>query len=365
MNIRLEKIAKELLMEEDCVVIPNFGGFVTHYRPSIMEPSKNLLIPPGKSISFNAKLSKNDGLLAQNMAVKTGLTYNEALRAIDVKVGFWQKELSKSNYLELEGLGSFVQNKEGGLVFEQFNESNFANASFGLTNVHATPVERVGLTQRIERSLDKKKATQKVYKLVTRSAAAILLFGLIGFGGNEFRKTDMGMSLADSITSIFKSETVKVQEPVLVGEAPKVEPKALIEVKKKEWGEVITSEDVQEFKDLGHLDQPENLEKIREIQQEKEAIAAKFETEQVEEVIQNNSSNKYHVIAGCFGVKSNANKMVNKLKKAGFKDAQLAGLSKSGLHRVAYGSYNQKVAALKALAKAKLSHNSQAWLAED
>ena len=30
MNIRVEKIAKELLLEEDCVVIPQFGGFVTH-----------------------------------------------------------------------------------------------------------------------------------------------------------------------------------------------------------------------------------------------------------------------------------------------------------------------------------------------
>ena len=86
MQIRLEKIAKELLIEEDFVVIPNFGGFVTHYSPALLEPTKNILIPPGKNISFNVKLSKNDGLLAQSIAVKTGLSYNSALKSIEIKV---------------------------------------------------------------------------------------------------------------------------------------------------------------------------------------------------------------------------------------------------------------------------------------
>ena len=87
------------------------------------------------------------------------------------------------------------------------------------------------------------------------------------------------------------------------------------------------------------------------------------------EVTQSNFSpsslSKYHIIAGCFGVKENAHKMVRQLKKVGFKNAQLVGYSKSGLLRVAYGTYELKVNALKALAKAKLSHNSKAWMAED
>ena len=88
MNIRLEKIAKELLINEDCVIIPEFGGFITQYKPALLEPNKNIILPPGKSVSFNAKLCKNDGLLAQNVALITGLNYNDALKAIQLKVHF-------------------------------------------------------------------------------------------------------------------------------------------------------------------------------------------------------------------------------------------------------------------------------------
>lgn len=363
MNIRLEKIAQELLMEEDCVVIPEFGGFVTHYQPATLEPTKNIIIPPGKSISFNAKLSKNDGLLAQSIAVKTGLSYNDSLKAVNAKVSFWQKELAKTNFLEIDGLGSFVLNKEGNLLFEQFNESNFANTSFGLTNVHATPVDRVGLTQRLERSLDKKKASPKVFKVITRSAVAVLLFGLIGFGGYKADQAGMDLSILN-VTNLFSSDD-KNEGDSNAGPKP---------LEYQDVEKVLSEEEQQMFVDRGHFDEPANLEVIKEIQEEKAAINAKFEeaepiveskVETVVETTVSNNRGSFHVIAGCFGVKSNARKMVRKLKKEGFSDAEIVGFSKSGLHRVAYGSYTQKVAALKALAKAKLTHNSSAWLSED
>lgn len=361
-------------MEEDCVVIPRFGGFVTHYRPAMLEPSKNVLIPPGKSISFNVKLSKNDGLLAQNISSKTGLTYNEALKAVETKVNFWQKELEKSNFLELDGLGSFVLNKEGNLVFEQFNETNFANSSFGLTNVHAAPIERVGLAKRIERGLDDKKASPKIYRLITRSAAAILLFGLLGAGGYKAGNTEVGLSVVNSITNIFNSSDSKQTTESKPEQATQNAKKPLEEV--KEFG-VFNKEEAKELNDVGLLKADANLDRINEIREKNAVIDAKFaakEKAQEIQVVDNTKTQikstaltdaKYHVIAGCFGVKSNAKKMIKQLKNAGFNDAQLAGFSKSGLHRVSYGSYQQKVAALKALAKAKLSHNSRAWLAED
>ncbi|MFT4898542.1 MAG: cell division protein FtsN [Flavobacteriales bacterium] len=134
----------------------------------------------------------------------------------------------------------------------------------------------------------------------------------------------------------------------------------------------------QLFTDRGLLDQQEDLNQIKilqEEQKEKAKIFAKFPVKKIKKksikivspqpVKNSTTSFKYHVIAGCFGVESNAGKMVLRLQKAGFPNAQLAGSSNSGLHRVSYGSYNNKVVALKALAKAKLSHNSKAWLAND
>ena len=358
MNIRLEKIAKELLINEDCVIIPEFGGFITQYKPALLEPNKNIILPPGKSVSFNAKLCKNDGLLAQNIALKTGLNYNDALKAIQLKVHFWEDELQKSKYLELEGLGSFILNEEQNIVFEQFNETNFSSEAFGLTNVHASPIERVGIAHRIERGIDQKRASPKIIKTIRNSsvAAAVILSAV--FVGFQLTKSDTNENLSLSFTPVLKSEkTIDFVKP----ESKQIEY--------KEFGEVLSKEDVQCFKDYGHLKEPENLEKIKEIQTEKAIVDAKFNTcEQVNsanKTIENAVEPKFHVIAGCFGVESNAIKMVQKLKNDGFTDARLVGKSKSGLLRVSYGSYYKKIAALKALAKAKLSHNVNAWLAKD
>lgn len=365
MEIRLEKIAKELLIDEDFLVIPNFGGFVTHFRPAVLEPTKNILIPPGKNISFNVQLSKNDGFLAQSIVVKTGLSYQDALKAIEAKVEFWQNELAATNYLELDGLGSFVLNKEGNLVFEQFNETNFASTSFGLTNVHAKPVQRIDLASRIERGLDKKIATPRLFRIAKTSSIAAGIALIIGFGLFQTFST-MGTDVQQQSLSIpplsFGSSTVNEKTHVPLEHVDPVNT-------------VFNEEDRQEFRDRGHLDEEPNLERIQEIQaerKEKEKLFARTtktsEIEKSKVIVKSDSqptSLPYHIIAGCFGIKSNAHKMVKQLQKTGYSNAQIVGRSKSGLYRVAYGSYGQKIKALKALAKIKLSHNSKAWMAED
>ena len=360
MNIRLEKIAKELLIDEDCVIIPEFGGFITHYRPALLEPNKNIILPPGKSVSFNAKLCKNDGLLAQNVALKTGLNYNDALKAIQLKVDFWEKELNKTKYLELDGFGSFVLNTEGNLVFEQFNETNFSNTSFGLTNVHASPIERVGLAQRIERGLDQKKAVGKRFKIIKASSlvASLLLLLYVGYQLDEKYSNDHLNLGFDSVLSNKKS-SAEIKKDKNIDTKKETEPKQVVSVSAKN--------EIEYLNDSSQLQGPE---KIEEINAEKVSIEEKKHKKN--EVV--NSSNaiteatvepKFHVIAGCFGVESNATKMIQKLKNEGFTDARLTGKSKSGLLRVSYGSYHKKIVALKALAKAKLSHNVNAWLAKD
>lgn len=365
MNIRLEKIAKELLTDEDCVIIPDFGGFITHYRPATIEPNKNIILPPGKSISFNSKLSTNDGLLAQSVSSKTGLSYNDALIAVQSKVQFWERELNKTKYLELEGLGSFIVNKDGGLVFEQFNESNFSNSSYGLSNVHASPIKRVGIAERIERGLNQNQALPKSFKFLKVSSVAAAAIIFVAFIGFQLNKKHVNERLNLGFNTVLPSTKT----------APYVEEKISFDkanekpINHNKIETILSKEEVQFFKDIGHLKEPENLSRIKEIQNEKASVDAKFkaiEKANLTQVLEKKQLIlKFHVIAGCFGVKTNAIKMVKKLKGEGFKDAKITGKSKSGLLRVSYGSYSKKIAALKALAKAKLSHNKNAWLAKD
>ena len=64
----IEQVLKELLYKYNCVVIPNFGGIITHDASSQIHPIKNTFTPPSKRLAFNENLKENDGLLVSALA---------------------------------------------------------------------------------------------------------------------------------------------------------------------------------------------------------------------------------------------------------------------------------------------------------
>lgn len=43
--IELAQHIEALLLENDCVIVPNFGGFVAHYAPATYVKEENLFLP--------------------------------------------------------------------------------------------------------------------------------------------------------------------------------------------------------------------------------------------------------------------------------------------------------------------------------
>lgn len=64
--IELAQHIEALLLENDCVIVPNFGGFVAHYAPATYVKEENLFLPPTRIIGFNSQLKLNDGVLVQS-----------------------------------------------------------------------------------------------------------------------------------------------------------------------------------------------------------------------------------------------------------------------------------------------------------
>jgi cell division protein FtsN len=79
------------------------------------------------------------------------------------------------------------------------------------------------------------------------------------------------------------------------------------------------------------------------------------------DVVKTKVIKRYHVIGGCFGINANADKLVRRLKRKGF-DPQLVGKNRRGLQRVAFGSYETRAEAKKALREVKRNHMESAWL---
>ena len=93
--IELARHIEYLLLENDCVIIPDFGGFIAHNQPSYYDEVEHVFMPPIRTIGFNPQLSMNDGLLVQSYMQAYHTDYSDAIRIISGKV----KELKEKNSL--------------------------------------------------------------------------------------------------------------------------------------------------------------------------------------------------------------------------------------------------------------------------
>ena len=68
----------DLLFLHDCVIIPDFGGFICNYKSAYIDDESGLICPPSKDILFNRNLTHNDGLLVSWIAGKENISYEKA-----------------------------------------------------------------------------------------------------------------------------------------------------------------------------------------------------------------------------------------------------------------------------------------------
>lgn len=130
----------KLLFEHDCVIIPDFGGLITHYEPARIHPVRHAFLPPSKRVAFNEKLQLNDGLLISTFAYDKKISPEEAHQQVGAFVRQLQDELHTSQRFELRGIGLFRLNAEQKIEFEYLASGNFLNDSFGLPELISRPV---------------------------------------------------------------------------------------------------------------------------------------------------------------------------------------------------------------------------------
>ena len=322
----------ELLYGNDCVIIPGFGGFVTHYAPSRIHPVNHTFSPPSKNILFNAKLVRDDGLLTDHIAERQGITYPEAKQMVTEFVRKASSMLSGGEIVRLKNVGSIQRDSSGKFLFTPDDSVNYLEEAYGLPAVVSPPVRRQPVHKRMEaRFVDRKPATMREQpsrrKLWAYTAAVpvILLLGwFLFFGPVRIHNTQQSgmVTLPDTeqTTAGFDATTVpaeNVTEPPL------------------------------ESLDLRDPGSRESVPEPGEAVEEHEASAV--------------LTRKYFIIGGAFGVEANADKLVAVLREKGYA-ADRAGLSPSGLHMVSYLSTPDRSEALVNLGVIRAQENPSAWL---
>ncbi|WP_055562714.1 SPOR domain-containing protein [Hymenobacter sp. AT01-02] len=129
-----------LLHDHDCVIIPDFGGLITEYKPARIHPVRHTLAPPTKRVAFNQSLTRNDGLLVDAVARAMNVGPAQARQLVREAVHRMQQELETGQRTELRGVGLFRHAPGRGLEFEYTGKENLLAASFGLPELVSRPI---------------------------------------------------------------------------------------------------------------------------------------------------------------------------------------------------------------------------------
>jgi nucleoid DNA-binding protein len=122
-----------LLLENESVIIPGFGAFISNYKPA--EISGNEIKPPSKEISFTQRIKNNDGLLVTAVARKGKISQTNALKRIEKERENILYQLDKGEKVTLENIGELFYNEKNEIQFTPFQDENLLLDSFGLETI--------------------------------------------------------------------------------------------------------------------------------------------------------------------------------------------------------------------------------------
>ena len=310
--MRIEGYISTLLYDNHCVIVPGFGAFLAHTKSAEIDSSSNRLSPPLKTISFNAQLTTNDGILVSHIAQEKKLDYNSLLEEIESVGQEWKKRLNNGERIELFGVGKLWLSTGGKIQFQPENKINYLTSSFGMASLSAIPIQREIIKEEVEELennvpfiITPEKRETASFRPWLSYAAVVLLMVSVGFTGfrayGEFQNKEAVVQ-----ENAQKEVSRLIQEATFFSGEPLELPAVNITLNKKQQG-------------------------------------------------------KHHVIAGAFRIERNAEKKVAQLKKKGYA-AHYLGTNKFGLHQVSYSSFEDPKEALSFLKEIRRTESRDAWL---
>jgi hypothetical protein len=314
MNKTVEHYISELLFLHDCVILPNFGGFVGNPQSAKLNKTTEMLSPPSKQIVFNTNLKTNDGLLITHISNQEEITQEVAKNEVENYATKIANKLIESKVLRIDKVGLFTLGREGNIIFLQDSVNNYSLDAFGMKATHNKAVVRETIIEeKVAATIQTIRTQSNNPKAFLRAAAVII--PLIALSYISITQQDKINNVYTQMASLNPFENSIIAEPI-TGVIPEV---------KIEFEAIPVVEIIEEEEEVAPIIIPKQT---------------------------------YYIIAGAFTEQKNANKMLAKLKKWNYNTELVTG---GNLLRVSYNSFTNKADALIALHEIK-QENSAAWL---
>lgn len=367
--MELAKYISALLYEHDCVIVPAFGGFVCSYHPAEIHPGQHSFHPPSKKILFNSALQTNDGLLVSHMAIKQGISFDEALKLITEDVDELAFNIKSGKRVTLDEIGILHADPDGNLQFEQDRTKNYLNDAYGLATFVSPPIQRHSRKPLLKQSItppvgrsEKRTASPMLKKAAywsTGVAATFLLFGLIVLNFN--RMNNLLQSETSFVPSFGTSATkTEISKPTKPADALYQEQIASSE-SDQEFINIDKESDNETSAIIISEDEGGKITAYVDLTSEEELPAAITETYAPTAPSGISNQRMYHLVAGSFEHVDNAQLLIEKYTGHGYQPA-IIGQAANGYYRVSIAAYIRKDEALTELEKARTVFNPNIWL---
>ena len=146
----LKRHIEILLLSNDCVIVPEFGGFMAHHVDARYDGRDNMFLPPLRTIGFNPQLTMNDSLLALSYVEAYDISYPEALNRIADEVAEIKQTLENTGRFELNDIGTIILNETGNYTFEPCEAGILTPELYGLGGFDMLPLAQISNTEAAE-----------------------------------------------------------------------------------------------------------------------------------------------------------------------------------------------------------------------
>ena len=146
----LKRHIEILLLSNDCVIVPEFGGFMAHHVDARYDGRDNMFLPPLRTIGFNPQLTMNDSLLALSYVEAYDISYPEALNRIADEVAEIKQTLENTGRFELNDIGTIILNENGNYTFEPCEAGILTPELYGLGGFDMLPVAQISNSEAAE-----------------------------------------------------------------------------------------------------------------------------------------------------------------------------------------------------------------------
>ncbi|HPF49976.1 MAG TPA: SPOR domain-containing protein [Draconibacterium sp.] len=351
-SVKLEKYIKQLLQDNEMVIVPGFGAFITEYLPAVVDDASGEIKPPSSKLIFDPKIKNNDGLLVGQVADATRCTHFEALQKIEKERDNIIYQLDKGEKVELDEIGVLLYNAEKQIVLVSEEDAHLALENFGLA---ATSIEESVAIKNEEQIPEPNPESEEINQLVEEDLEPIEKEAktLEEKGAQEEQEKESTKYIVDKSMFIPEPEEKKKRKAgwiwLLVILIPLIAVSVFIYIKDQKsvtpptttQEPVIQSAPEEIIAEKDTVSQDSSLTEAADTSQVQQ-ISTEPEPSKTEEMV----AGKFYLVGGSFKSEENAETYLQSLREKGFEPFHLGKYG--NFYIVGIGSYDTESEALTA-----------------